>query len=115
MTKTKKFYKKKSYKNKSSYKKKSYKTKRSYKKKSFKIGGSEEECCICDQKLGDKKSFIPSGCLMKHGKIRSHKICEKCWWDSFAQEWVNHKCPGCKNEKPLHGSPPPKIIDLTED
>jgi len=111
MTKTKRSYKKKSYKTKRSYKtKKLYKTKRSYKK-----GGSEEECCICDQKLGDKKSFIPSGCLMKHGKIRSHKICDKCWWDSFAQEGVSHKCPGCKKDKPLHGPPPPKIIDLTED
>jgi hypothetical protein len=110
MTKTKRSYKKKSYKTKRSYKKKSYKTKRSYKK-----GGSEEECCICEKKIEDKKSFTPSGCLMKHGKIRSHKICEKCWWDSFAQEWVNHKCPGCTKNKPLHGSPPPKIIDLTED
>lgn len=95
--------------------KRSYKNKTFRKKRSYKKGGSKEKCCICDKKIGDNKSFTPSECLMKHGKIRSHKICEDCWWNKFAKEGVSHKCPGCKKGLPLHGSPPPKMIDLTED
>ena len=112
MSKTKKSYKKRaSYKKVASYKKGVSNKKRA----SYKKGGSGEECSICDKKMEDKKSFIPSGCLMKHGKIRSHKICNECWWNSFAQEGVSHKCPGCERRKPLYGSTPPQIIDLTED
>jgi hypothetical protein len=116
MTKTKRnFGKNKSCKNKSC-KNKSCKSKRKFgKKKSFLKGGAQEECCICDQKIKDKKLFIPSECLMKYGKIRSHKICDDCWWNTFAKEGISHSCPGCKRGLPLHGPPPPKFIDLTED
>jgi len=108
MTKTRKrFYKR-------SYKKRNYKKisiKKNYKKRK---GGSKEECCICENKINGT-SFIPSGCLMKHGKIRAHKICNDCWWNSFAKEGVTHQCPGCAKGLPLNGPPPPKFIDLTED
>jgi len=98
-------------KNKKNWNKKySLKKKRREKKK----GGSKEECCMCRNKINGT-SFIPSGCLMKNGKIRAHKICSDCWWNSFAKEGVNHQCPGCAKGLPLHGSPPPKIVDLTED
>jgi hypothetical protein len=77
-------------------------------------GGTKEECCICRKNINGA-SFIPSACLMKYGKIRAHKICNDCWWNSFAQETANHQCPGCAKGLPLNGPAPPKIIDLTED
>lgn len=123
MTKTRKTtYKKQNYKNSfknRSYKTKSYKTKKrselfkkreTYKRK----GGSKEACCMCRKKINGT-SFIPSSCLMKHGKIRSHKICSDCWWNTFAKEGISHQCPGCEKGLPLHGPSPPKLIDLTED
>ena len=96
------------------------KKRRNYKKKSIKKiykkrkGGSKEECCICENKINGQ-TFIPSGCLMKNGKIRAHKICNDCWWNSFAKEGVTHQCPGCAKGLPLNGPPPPKFVDLTED
>lgn len=120
MSKTQKRYKKKTYRKKSSYKKKSiYRKKSTYKKKRFqnmKGSGGTDPCCICNENITTGKPFIPSGCLIKHGKIRSHKICSNCWWDTFAKEGVSHQCPGCVSKKELNGPPPPQgVIDLTED
>jgi len=112
MTKTRKRFNKRSYK-KRIYKKMSLK-KKLLREKNKKMGGSKEECCICRNKI-DGKSFIPSACLMKHGKNRAHKICNDCWWNSFAKEGVTHQCPGCEKGLPLNGPAPPKFIDLTED
>ena len=63
--------------------------------------------------------LIPNACLMKYGKYKAHKICSECWWSNFAQEGVNHKCPGCQTGKPLNNDPYENqkntVIDLTED
>lgn len=104
MTKTRKRFNKKKRSYKKTFKKYAYKKRK---------GGSKEKCCICMNKI-DGKSFIPSACLMKHGKNRAHKICNDCWWNSFAKEGVSHQCPGCEKGLPLSGSPPPEFIDLTE-
>jgi len=84
---------------------------------------SNEECSMCCKKLSKNESvLIPNECLMKYGKFRAHKICSDCWWSKFAQEGVSHKCPGCKNNKPLNNNinnnkitNNNEIIDLTED
>jgi len=81
----------------------------------MKGGTHQDHCCMCDKTITGKQ-FIPSGCLMKHGKIRSHKICSDCWWNKFAKEGESHQCPGCVSKKPLNGPPPFQgVIDLTED
>lgn len=101
--------------------KKSNKKTRKYKKnkKIKKIkGGTNEECAMCCKKTNDK-TLIPNACLMKYGKYRAHKICSDCWWNKFAQEGVNHKCPGCEKNLPLNKDPyqetKNQVIDLTED
>lgn len=84
-----------------------------------KRGGSEETCSLCHKIVVNGKSFIPSGCLMKHGKFRAHKICNDCWWDTFAQEGKSHKCPGCESGQSLNKPKPivskVEVIDLTTD
>jgi hypothetical protein len=95
-------------------KNKKNKAKKTRKSKRFLKAGSNEKCCICGKKIVGK-SFIPSECLMKHGKIRSHKICNDCWWNSFAIEGANHKCPGCIYKKPLNDQKQTELIDLTKE
>lgn len=79
--------------------------------------GENDPCCMCGKEISEKNPKIPSGCYMKHGKFRAHKICDDCWWDKFAKEGVNHQCPGCLTGQKLNAPPPLKkeIIDLTED
>jgi len=83
----------------------------------YKKGGAEETCSMCHKIIINDKPFVPSGCLMKHGKIRAHKICSDCWWNKFAQEGVSHKCPGCESGQPLNKPLVSKVevIDLTTD
>ena len=116
---------KRKYKNKTNKTNKKYnpnsnrKRKRKYTKKR-KIGGMDNnpECSICCKKTNDNM-LIPNACLMKYGKYKAHKICSECWWSKFAQEGVNHKCPGCQTGKPLNKDPYENqkntVIDLTED
>jgi hypothetical protein len=110
---------KRKYKNKTNKTNKKYNRKRKYTKKR-KIGGMDNnpECSICCKKTNDKM-LIPNACLMKYGKYKAHKICSECWWSKFAQEGVNHKCPGCQTGKPLNKDPYANqkntVIDLTED
>lgn len=94
----------------------------SKRKKNAKIkGGTKDkiECCMCENKVNKGNTLIPVACLMKHGKINSHKICQDCWWDKdtgFAREGTNHACPGCvKNPiiKPTSEKKTGAIIDLT--
>ena len=82
-----------------------------------KRGGAEETCSMCHKMIVNGKPFIPSGCLMKHGKVRAHKICDDCWWNKFAKEGVSHKCPGCESGQPLNKPLVSKVevIDLTTD
>jgi hypothetical protein len=78
--------------------------------------GGQDPCCMCGKEISGKNPKIPSGCYMKHGKFRAHKICDDCWWDKFAKEGVNHQCPGCSTGQKLIAPPLKKeIIDLTED
>jgi hypothetical protein len=56
------------------------------------------KCCICLTEVDENKTLTPSRCLTKNGSIKSHKICQECWWNSvtgFAIEGTNHSCPGC--------------------
>ena len=92
-------------------------------KSNKKKGGtnSKSSCVICDKKNNDNSNMlIPNECLMKHGKYKAHKICSNCWWNNFAKEGSNHKCPGCVNKKPLNieknnNTNNNSIIDLTND
>ena len=113
--KIKRVYKKQSKKGRKSYKKRTYK--KNITSKYYKKGGAEETCSMCHKMIVNGKPFIPSGCLMKHGKARAHKICDDCWWDKFAKEGVSHKCPGCESGQPLNKPIVSKVevIDLTTD
>jgi len=95
------------------------KKRKTVKKKKYGGNGENEKvtCCMCGKEISEKNPKIPSGCYMKHGKFRAHKICDDCWWNKFAKEGVNHQCPGCATGKPLNGRPidNSKVIDLTED
>jgi len=93
----------------------------SQRKKHAKIkGGTKDklECCMCEKKVDKENTLIPAACLMKHGKINSHKICKDCWWDKdtgFAREGINHACPGCVKNPIVKAKGINTIIDLTLD
>lgn len=57
-------------------------------------------CCIC-MKNNLKNPLIPSQCLQKYG-YSAHRICQDCWWSTFALENKNHACPGCLQKIPLN-------------
>jgi hypothetical protein len=69
------------------------------------------DCCMCGKKFKSKMPLTPSKCGRKLGD-KSHKICPKCWWDKFAVEGANHKCPGCPLESPKKSSHTPEVINL---
>lgn len=104
---------------KSNYKKSNRKTRKIGRIHRYKKGGTGETCSMCHKIIINGKPFVPSGCLMKHGRHRAHKVCGDCWWDKFAQEGISHKCPGCEKGIPLNNSKPliskVEVIDLTED
>lgn len=81
-------------------------------------GGNDTkvECCMCRNEVNKNKTYVPRICLNEHGE-RAHRICENCWWNDFAREGVNHKCPGCLQDLPLtkYEKRPPVLIDLTEE
>jgi len=75
-------------------------------------------CCECGKNTHKgpmDTTLIPRQCLVKNG-YRGHRLCEKCWFGTFAKEGVSHKCPGCEKGLPLNdysfGSV--ESIDLTE-
>lgn len=77
-------------------------------------------CCMCGKEINTEVGLIPRKCLIKHGAIRAHRICQDCWWDpvdGFAKEGTNHDCPGCVKGLPLngHATSGPVLVDLTED
>jgi hypothetical protein len=80
------------------YSKKLHKKTRRSRKNIF-AKGKQYNCCICDKKINSEFPLTPARCLTKLGK-NSHKICSDCWWNNFAKEGVNHKCPGCPVEEP---------------
>ena len=74
-------------------------------------------CCICIKPiLVSQRALSIAKCMKKNGN-NSHKICQPCWWDSFALETACHDCPGCVNGLPLPiiQGPIEYVIDLTED
>jgi len=77
------------------------------------------KCVICDEIILDK-SYVPLKCLQKNGSKKAHRICEHCWWNSFANEETNHSCPGCNNNTALNNINPihsnsTEIIELLDD
>jgi hypothetical protein len=74
--------------------------------------GQDEKvkCCMCDKEIQRKDGLMPAKCLIQHGAIRAHRICQECWWSRFAKEGANHACPGCVKGLPLNGRP----IDYSE-
>ena len=77
-------------------------------------------CCICIKPiLVSQRALSSAKCMKKNGN-NSHKICQPCWWDSFALETACHDCPGCVNGLPIIQEPiiqkPIEIrIALTQD
>ena len=71
-------------------------------------------CCICKKNFNSEFPLSPSKCIVKLGE-NSHKICSDCWWNKFAIENLNHKCPGCPIEeaKSLFIQNNSTIIDLS--
>ena len=77
----------------------------------------QPSCCICIKPISVSQRALSSAiCIQRNGN-NSHKICQQCWWDSFAQETICHNCPGCVKglsltiiQKPIEF-----VIDLTND
>ena len=57
-------------------------------------------CSICSKIITTGVQLKPLSCYKKHGSI-CHKICKKCWFNIFAVENTNHKCPGCLKNLPF--------------
>ena len=61
-------------------------------------------CAMCRKRIKSQEVALrPSQCYQKYGS-RSHQICQQCWFNKFATEIGNHRCPGCVKKLPL----PPK-------
>ena len=57
-------------------------------------------CAICEKEL--RSHYLkPVKCAQTHGFSRCHRICEKCWFKTFAKEGADHGCPGCKKKLKL--------------
>ena len=61
-------------------------------------------CAMCNQMFSRNETLVPVQCLKEHGN-RAHRICQDCWWNTFAKEDAPHGCPGCIKGLPL----PPAI------
>jgi hypothetical protein len=72
--------------------------------------GRSYNCCMCNKDFESELPFSPSACFRKLGE-KSHKICPDCWWEKFAIEGANHKCPACPPEtkQPIVNE---EVIDL---
>lgn len=88
------------------------------KRKSRRQNQKKVKCVMCEKNTCKKSSFTPASCLTKN-MDKSHRVCQKCWWDpkkGFALETSSHKCRGCQKNMPLNQSTLiPSIIDLTLD
>ena len=61
---------------------------------------------MCDKYTCKKTSLTPTSCFAKN-MDKSHRVCQKCWWDpkkGFALETSSHKCMGCQKNTPLNES-----------
>ena len=86
------------------------------KRKSRRRNQKKLQCAMCDKYTCKKTSLTPASCFAKN-MDKSHRVCQKCWWDpqkGFALETSSHKCMGCRKNMPLNRSfLLPSIIDLT--
>ena len=67
-------------------------------------------CVLCEKKLGNVY-LKPSKCAQKYGFSKCHRICKKCWFDTFARENSNHTCPGCVKQMKLPSVEKRKYIE----
>ena len=88
------------------------------KRKSRRQNQKKVKCVMCEKTTCKKSSLVPASCLAKN-MDKSHRVCQKCWWDpkkGFALETSSHKCRGCQKNMPLNQSTLiPSVIDLTLD
>ena len=68
-----------------------------------------QKCCTCNN---IHNSLIPGRCLRINGQ-KGHRLCNHCWFNTFAIEGADHSCPGCNKGLPLTSEPEPEMIDLT--
>jgi hypothetical protein len=69
-------------------------------------------CCMCIKPiLANQRVLSSAKCIQRNGNY-SHKICQPCWWGSFAIETACHDCPGCL---PIIKKPFEFIVDLTNN
>ena len=89
-----------------------------YKRKSRRQNQKKAKRLMCEKNTCKKSSFTPASCLSKN-MDKSHRVCQKRWWDpkkGFALETSSHKCRGCQKNMPLNQSTlMPSVIDLTLD
>ena len=85
-------------------------------KKKYYIGGNNKiKCATCDNITDISDSFAPRVCYQMHMN-KAHRICNDCWWKTFAIEGADHSCPGCKKKLPLtttNNYDSNDVIDLT--
>ena len=88
------------------------------KRKSRRRNQKKVKRVMCEKTTCKKSSLAPASCLAKN-MDKSHRVCQKCWWDpkkDFALETRSHKCRGCQKNMPLNQSTLiPSVIDLTLD
>ena len=71
------------------------------------------KCCMCCKDDNIKDMLTPRICLVRHGLASAHKICQQCWFNCFAVEGGDHRCPGCP---PSYKIDTLKfIIDITDE
>ena len=64
------------------------------KRKSRRQNQKKVKCVMCEKTTCKKSSLVPASCLAKN-MDKSHRVCQKCWWDpkkGFALETSSHKC-----------------------
>jgi hypothetical protein len=96
------------------HKRKTRRTRRRSRKGGNGINGEQATCCMCETVVDKGKTYIPRKCLTKNMQ-KAHRICENCWWSTFAEENATHACPGCVKGLPLTEYKQPTFIDLVDD
>ena len=66
------------------------------------------QCAMCGRFTTTSKGLAPAACLRKYGPSKAHRICQACWFGTFAKEEGDHRCPGCLKNKARPVSKPRK-------